>query len=69
MIEFNHVSVTYPGAAEPVLNDVTMSIPEGEFVLVVGKTGSGKSTLLSTLNGLVPHPRHELGLLLLDRPR
>lgn len=55
MIKFNHVSVTYPGAAEPVLNDVTMSIPEGEFVLVVGKTGSGKSTLLSTLNGLVPH--------------
>lgn len=55
MIELNHVSVTYPGAAEPVLNDVTMSIPESEFVLVVGKTGSGKSTLLSTLNGLVPH--------------
>ncbi|CAB5029490.1 unannotated protein [freshwater metagenome] len=55
MISFEHVSITYPGAAAPVLVDVNLYIPEGELVLVVGRTGSGKSTLLRAINGLVPH--------------
>ncbi|WP_323098725.1 ABC transporter ATP-binding protein [Intrasporangium sp. YIM S08009] len=55
MISFEHVSVTYAGAEAPSLVDVTLEIPEGELVLVVGPTGSGKSTLLRTVNGLVPH--------------
>ncbi len=55
MITFDHVSVTYAGAPAPSLHDVTLEIPEGELVLVVGPTGSGKSTLLRTINGLVPH--------------
>lgn len=55
MITFDHVSVRYPDAAGPSLVDVTLEIPEGELVLVVGPTGSGKSTLLRTINGLVPH--------------
>jgi len=55
MITFDHVSVTYAGAPAPSLQDVTLEIPEGELVLVVGPTGSGKSTLLRTINGLVPH--------------
>ncbi|MDV3220775.1 ABC transporter ATP-binding protein [Intrasporangium sp.] len=55
MITFDHVTVRYADAAEPSLVDVTLEIPEGELVLVVGPTGSGKSTLLRTINGLVPH--------------
>ncbi|MSO26949.1 MAG: ABC transporter ATP-binding protein [Candidatus Nanopelagicales bacterium] len=55
MISFEHVSITYPGATEPVLSDVNLQIPEGELVLVVGRTGSGKTTLLRAINGLVPH--------------
>ena len=38
-----------------MLSGVDLSIPEGELVLVVGRTGSGKTTLLRALNGLVPH--------------
>lgn len=49
------VGVTYPGAAEPTLREVDLSVPEGELCLVVGPTGSGKSTLLRAACGLVPH--------------
>lgn len=55
MISFEHVSITYTGATTPVLVDVNLQIPEGELVLVVGRTGSGKTTLLRAINGLVPH--------------
>ena len=55
MISFDQVSVRYADAAAPSLRDVTLQVPEGELVLVVGPTGSGKSTLLRTINGLVPH--------------
>ncbi|RAY16441.1 cobalt ABC transporter ATP-binding protein [Actinomadura craniellae] len=55
MIELDHVTFWYHGHAEPVLADVTLSVGEGELVLLTGRTGAGKSTLLGTLNGLVPH--------------
>jgi energy-coupling factor transport system ATP-binding protein len=55
MIVFDDVTVTYPGASTPTLDHVDLRIPEGELVLVVGRTGSGKSTLLKAINGLVPH--------------
>jgi energy-coupling factor transport system ATP-binding protein len=55
MIEFDRVTITYPDATAPVLRDVSLTIPEGELVLVVGRTGSGKTTLLQAINGLVPH--------------
>lgn len=54
MIEFDSVSFAYVGQRVPVLRDVNIAIPEGEFVLVVGHTGAGKSTLLKAINGLVP---------------
>ncbi len=34
------------------LNDVSLSIHDGEFIGIIGHTGSGKSTLISHLNGL-----------------
>ncbi|MFK3984415.1 ABC transporter ATP-binding protein [Micromonospora sp. NPDC050397] len=55
MIDFDRVSITYDGATQPVLRDVTLRLDEGELCLVVGRTGAGKSTLLGAINGLVPH--------------
>jgi energy-coupling factor transport system ATP-binding protein len=55
MIHFEHLTYTYPGAAEPALKDVSLELPEGELILVIGPSGSGKSTLLRCINGLVPH--------------
>lgn len=55
MITFDHVSITYPDARRPVLDDVSFEIAEGDLCLVIGATGSGKSTLLGAINGLVPH--------------
>jgi energy-coupling factor transport system ATP-binding protein len=55
VIRFDDVSVTYAGAPGPVLSGVDLHVPEGELVLVVGRTGTGKSTLLRCVNGLVPH--------------
>ena len=55
MIYFEHLTYTYPGAAEPALRDVSLELPEGELILVIGPSGSGKSTLLRCINGLVPH--------------
>lgn len=55
MIRFEDVTITYPEQPNPVLEHVDLQIPEGELVLVVGRTGSGKTTLLRAINGLVPH--------------
>lgn len=55
MITFEGAGVRFADAPRPVLLDVDLTIPEGELVLVVGRTGSGKTTLLRAVNGLVPH--------------
>ncbi|QFU81355.1 energy-coupling factor ABC transporter ATP-binding protein [Natronorubrum aibiense] len=51
MIEFR--SVTYAFDDVPVLEDVSLSIDDGEFVLFAGANGSGKTTLLRHCNGLL----------------
>jgi phosphonate transport system ATP-binding protein len=52
-IRFTDASVTYRGGVS-ALRGVTLDIPEGQFVVVVGLSGAGKSTLIRTVNGLVP---------------
>lgn len=52
----DHVSYIYdPDAplSRKALDDVSLTIPEGQFIGIIGHTGSGKSTLMQHLNGLV----------------
>lgn len=49
MISFTNVSKAYT-ADSPALNDMTLKIPTGDFVSIVGQSGAGKSTLLKLLS-------------------
>ena len=46
VLELDGVTYTYPGAAAPALDEVSLEIEPGELVVVAGASGSGKSTLL-----------------------
>ncbi|MGW1059918.1 ABC transporter ATP-binding protein [Micromonospora rubida] len=50
-IVLDHVSFTYPGMSTPVLDDVSLRIPAGSTIAVVGENGAGKSTLVKLLCG------------------
>lgn len=52
-LRLSHVSFTYPGASEPAVDDVSLTIPLGTSVGIVGSSGSGKSTLVDILLGLL----------------
>src|SRR5690606_39639021 len=49
MIEFHHVTKTYPRTHTHALKDVDFRIDKGEFVYVTGHSGAGKSTLLALM--------------------
>ena len=51
-ITLEDVSFTYPGAERPVLSGVSMDIPAGSVLALVGENGAGKSTLVKLLCGL-----------------
>lgn len=53
LIRVEHLSVSYDNRC--VLEDVDLSIFEGEFVGIIGPNGGGKSTLVKAILGLIPH--------------
>jgi osmoprotectant transport system ATP-binding protein len=52
MIELDHVSKAYNG--RPVVDDLSLTVPDGAFCVVLGPSGCGKSTSLRMINRLVP---------------
>ncbi|MEV6812918.1 ABC transporter ATP-binding protein [Micromonospora sp. NPDC051296] len=52
-LELRHVRFQYPGAAEPVLRDVSFQVTPGTTTAIIGSTGAGKTTLLSLIPRLV----------------
>ena len=54
-VRISGVTYTYEGTATPVVENVSLTVRDGEFVLILGPSGCGKSTLLQMLNGTIPH--------------
>lgn len=66
LIELKDIRKQYPGQDKPVLNGISLIIPEGATIAIVGPSGSGKSTLLNLL-GTLDQPTD--GEVLLDNTR
>lgn len=49
VVEFNHVTFSYPGAEQPAVQDISFRAQPGEVTAIIGGTGSGKTTLLNLL--------------------
>lgn len=54
MIQFEHVSFSYDGAAQGRLQDLNFHIKKGECILLTGRSGCGKTTITRLINGLIP---------------
>jgi len=55
VIEAKSITYTYPGGMKPSIEDVSITIESGEFVILTGPSGCGKTTLCRCFNGLIPH--------------
>ncbi len=54
MLQLNNVTLSFPGTFQPVLKEISLSLQEGEFCIVIGANGSGKSTLMKLISGEYP---------------
>jgi len=54
LIQLNNISKSYyrDSLEIPVLNNIDMEVPEGEFIALMGPSGSGKTTLLNLIGGI-----------------
>ncbi|MBM3791624.1 MAG: ABC transporter ATP-binding protein, partial [Acidobacteria bacterium] len=55
-LELRNLTFRYPGSIEPVLEDISCTVPAGETLAIVGHTGSGKSTLINLIPRLFDPP-------------
>jgi len=53
-VQYDTATRLYPGTAKPAVNELNLSIADGELLVLVGPSGSGKSTALRMLAGLEP---------------
>jgi len=60
-VEVDHVWFSYEGT--PVLTDVTFSLPQGEFLGIIGPNGGGKTTLLKLMLGILKPDRGRIRIL------
>ena len=66
-IKITQLTFKYPGVSQPVLSNITLQIPKGNTLAIVGKTGSGKTTLVNLLtrlfdvgNGMIQIDGHDI---------
>ena len=52
-IELKNVSYSFPGSKIPIIKDLSLKIPAGQKIAILGKMGSGKTTFARLLSGLI----------------
>jgi len=55
LIETKNLTFTYPSGMKPAVEDVSITIEKGDFVILTGPSGCGKTTLCRCFNGLIPN--------------
>lgn len=55
MIEIENLTFQYTDGQKPALNNIDLTIGDGDFVGIIGNSGAGKTTLIYALSGVVPH--------------
>lgn len=55
VVSLDHVSFSYEGSDVWALDDVSLEVPQGDFLGVIGPSGAGKTTLSAVLSGAIPH--------------
>ena len=54
-IRIEHINFKYKGSKYGLLDDLCLTIPRGETLLLTGASGSGKTSIIRLINGLIPH--------------
>lgn len=71
-LELRDIRYTYPGKGRQILRGVSLTIPRGGAIGIVGSTGAGKSTLVDIILGLLQPESGDIlvdGVSILDNPR
>ena len=55
MIEFKDFSFSYKGEKKPALQEISLTVPDGGFLGIIGPAGAGKTTLARAVTGMIPH--------------
>jgi len=58
--------ISYSYGNFPILENLSFSVPKGDFFIIIGPNGSGKTTLMKVISGLLKHQKGNLEIL--DRP-
>ena len=55
MIDIQELTFTYKDESSPAISGITLSVPDGAFLGVIGPAGAGKTTLTRAISGVIPH--------------
>ncbi|MEU0372908.1 ABC transporter ATP-binding protein [Streptomyces sp. NPDC006283] len=66
LLDIENLTLQLPGAARPLLADVSLQVPTGEVVGLVGESGSGKSTTAKAALRILPEGAQAQGRVLVD---